>query len=141
MICRKCGNERPESMFDYRNKSLGIRRYQCRICCRQYSNKHYKNNQKSIRSQRVGRRNKLRQMLSKLKDVPCYDCGIKFIPFAMDFDHLDGSIKLNDLSRLVNDRAGTQTILKEAAKCQIVCATCHRIRTFNRLAAKFLPVV
>jgi hypothetical protein len=29
-------------------------------------------------------------------------------------------------------RAGTQRILEEVAKCDTVCANCHRLRTFLR---------
>jgi len=49
----------------------------------------------------------------------------------MDFDHRDGTTKVQGVTRMVS-RAGTDRILAEAAKCDIVCANCHRLRTFNR---------
>jgi hypothetical protein len=49
----------------------------------------------------------------------------------MDFDHRVGTSKRLAVSRLIG-RAGTAAILAEVAKCDIVCANCHRDRTFRR---------
>lgn len=64
-----------------------------------------------------------------LKDHPCVDCGGLFPPYVMDFDHVRGS-KVVDLSKL--RRASIEQIANEAAKCDLVCANCHRVRTFTR---------
>jgi hypothetical protein len=47
----------------------------------------------------------------------------------MDFDHV-GEDKTANVCRLMNH--GWQTILAEIAKCELVCANCHRIRTQKR---------
>jgi hypothetical protein len=52
----------------------------------------------------------------------------------MDFDHRDPTSKRSAVTRMIG-RAGTQRILDEAAKCDIVCANCHRLRTFERRSA------
>lgn len=70
-------------------------------------------------------------VLDQLRSVPCADCGGRFAQCSMDFDHRDPSTKRQNVMRLVG-RAGIRTILAEAAKCDIVCANCHRLRTFNR---------
>ena len=49
----------------------------------------------------------------------------------MDFDHL--SRKEGEISSLMYT-SGTDVLLKELAKCEVVCANCHRIRTAIRLA-------
>jgi len=49
----------------------------------------------------------------------------------MDFDHRDPSTKTARVPALVG-RAGIRRILAEVAKCDIVCANCHRLRTFER---------
>jgi hypothetical protein len=49
----------------------------------------------------------------------------------MDFDHRDASTKKQQVTRMIG-RAGLATILAEVAKCDIVCANCHRLRTYNR---------
>jgi hypothetical protein len=49
----------------------------------------------------------------------------------MDFDHRDAATKFKAVTRLVG-RVGTERLLAEAAKCDIVCASCHRARTYGR---------
>jgi hypothetical protein len=49
----------------------------------------------------------------------------------MDFDHRDPSAKGYTVSRMLL-RASTEEILREAAKCDVVCANCHRMRTYLR---------
>ena len=70
-----------------------------------------------------------RAFLARLKDKPCVDCGGKFPPEAMDFDHLPGTRKLCGISELRFSRA---KMLEEIAKCEVVCANCHRVRTARR---------
>jgi hypothetical protein len=71
------------------------------------------------------------RLLDDLRNRPCADCGGHFAPCAMDFDHRDSRSKLAAVTRMIG-RAGTARILDEAAKCDIVCANCHRLRTFQR---------
>ena len=71
------------------------------------------------------------RVLDELRSVPCADCGERFAQCSMDFDHRDPSTKIARVTSLVG-RAGIQRILAEAAKCDIVCANCHRLRTFQR---------
>src|SRR5690606_5591852 len=54
-------------------------------------------------------------------------------PVVLDFDHLPGVDKKFEISRAVN--ASTRSwarIEKEIAKCEVVCANCHRRRTSAR---------
>lgn len=74
-------------------------------------------------------REKLRKIVRELKSQPCTDCGKKFPPEAMDFDHVPGrGGKLGS----VGSRKSARAILIEAAKCDVVCAICHRVRTEKR---------
>ena len=70
-------------------------------------------------------------LLSWWKSRPCMDCGACFPPCAMDFDHRPGTAKrfaVNNSKVLY----GLDTLVAEIAKCDIVCACCHRIRTEAR---------
>jgi len=70
-------------------------------------------------------------LLAQLREVPCRDCGGHFPPFAMEFDHRDPTLKSGTVTQMIG-RAGTMRILDEVAKCDIVCANCHRARTAKR---------
>jgi len=49
----------------------------------------------------------------------------------MQWDHLPGAHKLGNLSTTLRGRS-REEILEEIAKCELVCANCHAIRTFQR---------
>lgn len=66
------------------------------------------------------------------KNKPCTDCGNSFPWYAMHFDHV-GDDKEHEVSRLMNSGASIAKIEAEIAKCEVVCATCHAIRTYERL--------
>lgn len=81
-------------------------------------------------------RNRLRyeekaRRLRKLKSRPCMDCGGTFPPIVMDFDHRDGMTKMGNISNLIK-RWSWERLLAEVAKCDLICANCHRIRTARR---------
>ena len=61
----------------------------------------------------------------------CVDCGYNFHPAALEFDHLPGAEKLGSVSSLVS--CSRERLLAEIAKCEVVCANCHRVRTARRL--------
>jgi hypothetical protein len=63
----------------------------------------------------------------------CADCG-ENNPIVLDFDHLKD--KKYNISRMIHDGFSWRSIKKEIEKCQVVCANCHRIRTYNRLIEK-----
>jgi hypothetical protein len=68
----------------------------------------------------------------KLKEGPCWDCGRRYHPFAMEFDHIKGrgEKKFIISQGLDNPLA---LVLEEIAKCDLVCSNCHRIRTRSRM--------
>ena len=49
----------------------------------------------------------------------------------MDFDHVRG-IKKANISTMVRQAYSIETIKEEVAKCDLVCANCHRKRTAKR---------
>lgn len=76
-------------------------------------------------------KNKIRrkQVYEALKSRPCADCGVQYPPYVMQFDHLPQFEKVRDLT-MFNTPGG---VIREAAKCEVVCANCHAARTWRRL--------
>ena len=73
-----------------------------------------------------------------LKQKPCMDCGIKYPHYVMDFDHRDRLSKLTNINRMINLHSYSKSkILEEVGKCDLVCANCHRIRTYNKDSGTF----
>ena len=76
------------------------------------------------------RRTQSRQrVIHAAKDVPCADCGVRYPPYVLDFDHVRG-VKECTIGRCLS-----QSLVKietEIAKCEVVCANCHRERTHRR---------
>jgi len=102
----------------------------CVPCQRLFNKEHYAKN-KSYYIDKADRRYKdFQSRVDKLKDVPCADCGGRWPPVGMDFDHLRD--KEIEVSRLVQRAGSWKKILDEIGKCEIVCAACHRVRTMNR---------
>jgi hypothetical protein len=76
-------------------------------------------------------------LILKLKSHPCLDCGGTFPTCCMDFDHRPNEAKgaaVSDLAR--NWKVSEKVLLDEIAKCDLVCANCHRIRTSVRRGDK-----
>lgn len=71
------------------------------------------------------------------KEAICADCGVKYPWYVYDFDHRDGETKVDNVSRLHRSKGFNSAVLvAEIAKCDIVCANCHRVRTHKRRTSK-----
>lgn len=94
------------------------------------SRAHYRNNKDMYLRKNVARRRRLYDtVIVKEKDKPCADCGHSFPTCCMDFDHVRGKKSFDIAS---NVTSSTEKLIAEIAKCDVVCANCHRIRTHNR---------
>lgn len=92
----------------------------------------YQNNKirQNEHTQRLRRKRRL--FINALKiGKACFDCGNLFEPYVLQFDHRPGETKQFTPSRMVV--CSEKTILRELAKCDLVCANCHAIRTHRRV--------
>lgn len=71
------------------------------------------------------------EFIRSVKDVPCADCGKRYPYYVMDFDHRGDDVKLGDIGESWV-RWGRAKLIAEIAKCDVVCANCHRERTHQR---------
>ena len=76
--------------------------------------------------------------LRELRQVPCMDCGGVFPPHVMDFDHRDPKTKSFNVMAGRALLKSRDALLAEIAKCDIVCANCHRVRTYEAFVAGLL---
>ena len=74
------------------------------------------------------------QLVDELEEQsPCADCGVSYPSYVMDFDHRDARTKLDSISTAVRILGwGPKKLMAEIAKCDLVCANCHRKRTHAR---------
>ena len=64
-------------------------------------------------------------------DKGCADCGYNLHSAALEFDHLPGTEKSFNIGEKVRSLKA-ERIWEEIAKCEVVCANCHAIRTVER---------
>lgn len=104
----------------------------CTLAQKQYLADYGQANKDRIAAYNRDRRDNRQVIVDRLKSVPCADCGQTFPPVCMDFDHLGGK----DFNIGSASTRSLETVLAEIAKCEVVCANCHRIRTADRLVRK-----
>lgn len=93
--------------------------------------RHYYANKEKYLEKNRKRREKLKTFVRDLKEAsPCKDCGEKYPYYVMDFDHLENKEGL--IGRFANN-LHEAALRKELEKCELVCANCHRVRTFKRI--------
>lgn len=124
-MCNRCKRELPLTMFYVATEQRRAERegrtgyeYPCRDCTAE---------------QAARSRKPLRDYVDAIKLARgCVDCGLKINhPEVYDFDHLPGVEKSHAVSSLVA-KGDRELIDAEIAKCEVVCANCHRIRTASR---------
>ncbi len=132
--CGRCHQVKPIEDFNWRRRAKGQYDNYCRACRSDYKREHYlRNRQRYIDA--AGKRRTAQAyerygyLLEFFEMHPCCDCG-ETDPMVLEFDHLGD--KLFNISHGVRDR-GWQVFLDEIAKCEVVCANCHRRRTALRV--------
>ncbi|GAA1936604.1 hypothetical protein GCM10009775_30640 [Microbacterium aoyamense] len=89
----------------------------------------------STRRRQAKRREERRAIVDAAKAQPCADCGQRYDPRQVDLDHLPGVDKVAGVSSMVRRWGVTlEQLQAEIAKCEVVCANCHRLRTAVRWA-------
>jgi hypothetical protein len=122
--CSKCLMVKPLEDFYPRPAVRLGRQSQCKECSR-----------KRLRAEpRALRRREKAIAFAALKgNRPCVDCGGRFPNECMEFDHVRGTKRANVGGLYASS---STVLLREIEKCDLVCANCHRIRTFARRRAQ-----
>jgi predicted HNH restriction endonuclease len=142
--CSKCSEEKPSTAeFFYRCKHVksGLRA-DCKECSSTYGKLWRQNNPEHViawnqrlrgeegykERKRVYDRNRSRETKKQLIDHfggKCTFCGYDKCLAAFDFHHINPEEKSFEVGRNILSKK-FETLLKEAKKCVLLCANCHR---------------
>jgi hypothetical protein len=128
--CGRCGVEQPLENF-HRRKGPDGRQVWCKPCRKTYDHDYFAATRTLRIAQKRARAAEIRAWVRDLKTQPCSDCGARFHPVAMHFDHRPGENKEFEIGFAVRGYS-RKRILAEIAKCDLVCANCHAVRTYRR---------
>lgn len=134
---KKNPERRKKADKEWRNRNPEALREKGKKWCRHHREYYMKNaktwrqkNAERVKTLAREKRREIAELRNKLKSKPCADCGVQFPPCAMQFDHL------RDKRFCVCRAPSVADLLFEAAKCEVVCACCHAIRTEKRRLEK-----
>lgn len=131
MKCSDCKQDKPTSAFAVCCSRKRGRQRQCKECRASYDRVRYAKKDKAektrLRKKAVTARERNRKFIADyLCEHPCGRCGFSDIR-ALDFHHV--AEKLSTVSRMATSCCSLDTLQSEIAKCQVLCANCHRIVT------------
>lgn len=132
-ICSACSIEKPLEDYAVKSRNKDGRTARCKECTNPIQRKQYHENPDNQKNSVKERKAYNRERIANYKiSHACVDCH-KFYPsYVMDFDHVRGT-KRDAVSQLVSHT--WDIIQEEIDKCDLVCANCHRERTFMRLGS------
>jgi hypothetical protein len=131
--CGRCGRRKPASEFAWRRKARGQRDSYCRPCRAAYKREHYAAHRERYITNALRRKQALAAeraayLVSFFSERPCVECG-ETDPLVLEFDHRGE--KSFGIAKGLRDH-NWRVVLDEIAKCDVVCANCHRRRTALR---------
>lgn len=113
--CRKCGKTQDETAFPKVGIIKGKQYYRAK-CDRCY-----------WRTKAATRTQTKNWWEDFKKSLVCVDCG-EDDSIVLDFHHRNPNEKDWEVSSMVSHAYSKERILREADKCDVVCANCHRRR-------------
>lgn len=123
-ICGRCKIEQPISEFYVEAEARAAirRKKQTKMPCRDCNQVAY-----------FKRRQPRQDYIETIKrENGCGDCGlVPEVLEVLEFDHRPEEVKVTDVSNLMAS-GSWEAFISEVAKCDVVCANCHRIRTVQR---------
>jgi ABC-type Zn2+ transport system substrate-binding protein/surface adhesin len=124
--CTSCKESKDDSEFSRRGKKLQT---ECKTCHSIYLKQHYQDNKQQYLENISKRKKEIQVFIRDQKNKPCYDCKKNYPYYVMDFDHRENKeFNLNGAWK----RYSIDKIKQEISKCDLVCANCHRERTWQR---------
>jgi hypothetical protein len=124
---RRCGHCLRDLPIESFNRHPTGRQWWCRDCYRAYFRARSAVHRRQVRLARSDRRLKARQFVADYLCVrPCSDCG-EADSSVLEFHHVRE--KSRNICDMVNAGSSIRALERELARCVVVCANCHRLRT------------
>lgn len=122
--CKICKQEKQDSlMITNRNR--------CKECHAEHQRSWRKTKNGAAYSKSVNSKRKQVRFKNKvLSRSSCVTCGEKDTR-VLEFDHIDPTTKIDNVSRMVKDCRPISEIKEEMRKCQVLCFNCHVKKTIN----------
>ena len=102
---------------------------------KEYQKKWYAKNGTERKRAVAKRKREIRDwFLEYKKTLSCSVCGFSGakVPWCIEFHHIDPSTKTELVSYLVSHGYSRKRIMDEIAKCQPICANCHRADHYEK---------
>lgn len=119
--CTTCNESKELSEFSKKRRG---HQSQCKACRKLWFAEHYSQNKDYYRDRNKATQAKLRQWFRDFKTtLACKNCG-ENDPACLDFHHRDPTEKEITVASAV--QYSKAKVLREIAKCDVLCANCHR---------------
>ena len=110
-VCTKCGRELPLDQFNWREKSKGTRRSECKKCHSDFMKNRYKQKKSEIQDLKIG--------------LKCAKCGYNKCGASLEFHHINPEEKDEKVARMMTNNYNLDIVKEEIKKCIVLCANCH----------------
>lgn len=128
--CRTCKEIKPLLEYGVRMASKDGLMTECKACNVAKQKIQYSGNKKYYLDRNRELRARNREMYRAAKEgKPCAHCGGVFPQVCMDFDHREPEGKRLCVAQMLG--FSWSVIQEEINKCDLLCANCHRIKTYE----------
>jgi hypothetical protein len=134
-LCAKGNHEVSITLFRKRSAAKDGLQSWCNTCLAVYEAERYQNGDRARKERnRQLQKERTRELLWELLcNSQCKNCGNPD-PEVLEFDHRDPSEKNFNVSEMIGVNSWKK-ILEEIAKCDILCANCHKKRTIRQFGS------
>jgi NAD-dependent dihydropyrimidine dehydrogenase PreA subunit len=123
-----------EKILKLRSQGLSYRQIEKELGCSKGTIAYHlgdNQKQKNLMRGNINKAKRRRIMWEYKEKNGCTDCKEMYPHYVLEFDHKPEFEKVGSPTEIAY-QYGIEAALKEAEKCDVVCANCHKIRTHNR---------
>ena len=124
--CNTCGKRKPRTAFHLHRGHKDKLQSSCGACQKRYFSEWMRKHPGVKRLRNLKEQDRRRAWLDRyLSRHPCTICGEDDIG-VLEFHHRNPRSKIAALSEMIRRGHGLKSVRAEIAKCDVVCANCHR---------------